>query len=206
MTEEATLPPTEPTLMNTPEARTQTGEIVDQTQPPSEPTQPTVPEAYSDFTAPEGVTIDQTILAEATPIFKELGLSQTNAQKLVDFYNKQTSSINAALHKQMEDTRLAWRDEVRADKDIGGKLDSVLVEIGRAKDKLPADVRSSLNAALDFTGAGDHPAIVKAFYEFAKLINEGTHVSGGGPSPAGQNKTGQTQRPSAAQSLYPNLP
>lgn len=206
---------TETPLMNSTEARTETGEIIDQGQL-TQTTETTstetpkatsgAPEAYTDFTAPEGVTLDPALIAEATPIFKELGLSQEGAQRLVDFHNKQMTAVREAGLKAVTDLRNSWVDQVKADKDIGPKLDQVKVEIGRAKDRLSPEVRAAFNEALDFTGAGDHPAVVKAFYEFAKLVNEGTHVAGRGPSPDGQSRDGKVSRPSLAGAMYPNLP
>jgi hypothetical protein len=203
-------------LTNSPEARTETGEIRDastpvtqtpstEATPPSTSETPAVPESYS-FTAPEGTTLDPAVLESATPIFKELGLSQDAAQKLVDFYSSQTSKINADLVKSVETMRASWREAVMKDPDLGTKLDSVKTELGRAKDRLPPEVRTAFDTALNETGMGDHPAIVKALYEFSKLVNEGTHVTGGNPSPLGQNSKGQQQRPSIAGALYPNLP
>lgn len=201
---------TEETLMNSPEARTPTGEIRDpntptEATPPSTSETPVVPEAY-DFKAPEGATLDPKVIEAASPIFKELGLSQDAAQKLVDFYSAQTTKINADLIKSVEDMRASWRDAVMKDPEIGTKIDSVKVELGRAKDRLPAEVRTAFDTALNETGMGDHPAIVRALYEFSKLVNEGTHVTGGAPSPLGQNSKGVAQRPTIAGALYPNLP
>jgi hypothetical protein len=59
---------------------------------------------------------------------------------------------------------------------------------------------------MNTTGMGDHPAIVRGLYELSKLVNEGTHVTGGAPSPHGQSKTGTSNRPSIAGAMYPNLP
>ena len=56
---------------------------------------------------------------------------------------------------------------------------------------------------MNFTGAGDHPAFLKAFHKLAQLVGEGTHVRGGNPSPHGNPKS---QPKSAAQIMYPNLP
>jgi len=200
--------------MNTPAARTSTGEIIDQgatalaNEPaPSEPA-PTsgAPEAYADFKVPEGLVIDPEVLASAAPIFKELNLPQEAAQKLVDIYNKQMSGTRDSAIKAVETQRTEWRDAIKADKDIGGVLDSkVLPAIGRLKAQLPADVREAFNAAMDFTGAGDHPGVVKALYKIAELVGEGTHVSGNGPSAHGQGREGVASRPSIAGALYPNL-
>lgn len=203
-------------LTNSTEARTETGEIRDAqtmttpTSPESPstsetPAAPTAPETY-DFKAPEGTTLDPAVLESATPIFKELGLSQDAAQKLVDLYSSQTSKINADLVKSVETMRAGWRESVMKDPDLGTKLDSVKTELGRAKDRLPPEVRTAFDTALNETGMGDHPAIVKALYEFSKLVNEGTHVTGGNPSPLGQNSKGAAPRPSIAGAIYPNLP
>jgi len=201
-------------LMNTPESRTPTGEILDKSPAPINPPAPVdppieapsgPPEAYS-FTAPEGVTLSPDLIAEVSPIFKELKLDQPSAQRLVDLYTKSTTGIQSELLATVERTRTEWREATKADPEIGAKLEStVLPEIGRALDKLPKEVSASLRAALDFTGAGDHPAVVRGYYELAKLINEGTHVTGAAPSPHGQQPGGRVVPPSAAKSLYPNL-
>ena len=217
MTESMTMEqPTNPTptpLANDPAARTETGEIIDRsaTPPTNEPAaepkpETSAPATYTDFSVPEGHTLDAAAIESATPLFRELGLSQDQAQKLVDFYSTQVGKINAENEGYMETLRTQWREELRADKDIGGKLDQVKVEIGRGLDRLPPAVRDNFKAAMDMTGAGDHPALIKAVYEFSKLIGEGSHVSGKGPSADGQSKTGVATRPSAAQSMYPNLP
>ena len=39
------------------------------------------PETYADFTLPEGVELDTALLTDAAPLFKELGLTQEQAQK-----------------------------------------------------------------------------------------------------------------------------
>lgn len=208
MTEETQAP-----LTNSPEARTPTGEIIDQgastvgsEQTQTETPPSSAPETYADFKAPEGQTLDPKLMESASPLFKELGLTQDAAQKLVDFYAKNTGNVEAELYKQVEKTRSDWRDQVKSDPVIGKDLTKTLQEIGRAKDKLPSDVRTALNEAMDYTGAGDHPAVVRALYEFAKLVNEGIHVNGVSPSPLGQNAAGKVTRPSLASSIYPNLP
>jgi hypothetical protein len=202
-------------MTNSPEARTPSGELIDQaaaqTAPPASsetappPPASGAPEAY-EFKAPEGVTLDPSLVTEATPIFKELGLSQEAAQKLVDFYTAKSASTNETLTKAVDDMRASWREAVANDKDIGSKLDSVKVELGRAKDKLSTEVRAAFDEAMNTTGMGDHPGIVKGLYELAKLVNEGTHVTGAAPSALGQSRDGTAPRPTIAGALYPNLP
>jgi hypothetical protein len=73
---------------------------------------PIVPEKY-EFKAPEGVTFDPASITAMTPVFKELGLPQEKAQKLVDAF--------AAYEKGLPAAMLARDLEVTMkDPDIGG--------------------------------------------------------------------------------------
>src|SRR5215471_21036533 len=107
----------------TPE-RTPTGEIKDQTPPPTPDTPPEpvkaeekpsvlnektpaaagAPEKYSDFTPPEGFDLNEEAMAKAEPIFRELGLTQAQAQRMVDFYAEISKSSAEAPYKLWEDT------------------------------------------------------------------------------------------------------
>lgn len=224
MSEEQTLTTNPPTEMNSEAVRTETGEIKDQSngQPrtesntdnsgdsatksdaSTESAPPVVPEKY-EFTIPEGKTLDPKLLEEATPIFKELKLDQASAQRLVDLYSKSTSGIQDQLLSSVEKLRTDWRDAVARDPVVGTKIREAQVEIGRVKDLLPPEVRTAFNEAMDFTGAGDHPAVFRAMYELAKIVNEGSHVSGGAPSPHGQQPNGKVNPPTAAKAMYPKL-
>lgn len=231
-------PPSTPTPMpNDALARSPTGEILEPSQiaatppptpsstPPSDGTpaptstpkseaKPEVPETYTDFTAPEGYTIDPKTLEAATPIFKDLGLSQDQAQKLVDFHTQQMIAAAKAPASEYEATRTTWRAQVDSDPDIksavmDGKagLDAVKIGISKTLAALgdPA-LTADFKTAMDLTGAGDHPAFIKAMWKLASFVTEGSHVAGAKPSPHGQTPPGQDTRPSAAKSLYPNLP
>ncbi len=211
MTDESNLTPTpEALLTNSPEARTMTGEIKDQslsaqTTPPT-PKAPAAPESYT-FTAPEGAKLDDAIVADATPVFKELGLTQDQAQTLVNWYAKQASSQSKAIETAVANMRAEWVSQIKADPEIGSKLNShVIPEIGRLKDQLEPGLRREFEAAMNLTGAGDHPAFIKAFYALAQRVNEGTHVTGLNPSPNGQSSSGVVRRPSAAAAMFPGLP
>lgn len=229
-------------LMNDEAARSPTGEIVDQsTVKPETPPTPTpetpkpegepkpegtpkpeaakppepgkAPEAYTDFTLPEGLTLSKETLEAATPIFKELGLSQEAAQKLVSFHADQLkAALPASQEASYAATRADWSAKTLADADIkayslDGKtgIDAVKIDIGRALGTLDPTLAKDFKAAMDLTGAGDHPAMVKALWKLSQAIAEGKPVSGAGPSPEGQRKPGDAAKPTPAKSLYPNL-
>jgi hypothetical protein len=221
-------------LANEPEARTPTGEIKDQTStpPPTIPTPtptpaeapaPTKPPAEDDktllnqkvpggapekydFKLPEGATLPEATLTEVSGIFKDLNLSQDQAQKLVDYHVAQAQKLSEAANESAMAIRSSWQAQVKADPDIGPRLPQVRQAISSALDVLgDAKLAQEFRQAMDFTGAGDNPAFVKTLYKLSQLVTEPRrHVAGGGPAATGQRAPGEG-KPSAAKALYPNL-
>lgn len=166
-----------------------------------------VPEKYEPFKAPEGYEYDAKGLEEASTLFKELGLSQEQGQKIMDVYA--AKSLEAAKdagergQKAYAEMRAGWQAEVKADPEIGKNLPAVKATIGRALDSLgDPKLANDFKAAMDLTGAGDHPAFVKAFYKLAQSVVEGGHVTGGGPSAHGQSAGGEAKQLSIAERIY----
>lgn len=203
-------------------SRTPDGTIVDQstilgTDPKTATSTPTAsstgdqtapagaPDKY-DFKAPDGVTLDPKAIEAAIPIFKELGLTQDAAQKLVNLQIAQTKALTEAPIKAFVEQTTKWKDEVAGTygKDIepGGKH---FVSVGRLLSQLgPGE--ASFREAMNSTGVGNHPAFVAAMIKIAGLISEGGHVSGAQPSPLGQTAGGVKPAPSLAAAMYPHLP
>jgi len=165
------------------------------------------PEKYADFKVPEGYTLDGEVASEAQALFKKANVSQAHAQELVDFYIKQSKQAFEAPFNAYMDKRQSWRDEINADATIGGsKLNGVKVSIGRLIDSFgDAKVAEAFRDAMDFTGAGDNPAVVRGLFELSKRLTEGTAVRGNGPATTGMREPGQGA-PSVAQAMYPHLP
>lgn len=186
---------------------------------PAEPAKPTIadtgaPEKYADFKVPDGVTLDAKTLEAATPIFKDLGLTQDQAQKLIDFQTAQMKELAAAPKAVFEQVNAEWSAKTLADPEIsgavsGGKtgIDAVKYDISRALDSISdPKLKSEFRDVMNVTGAGNHPAFVKTFWKLSQRIAEGSHVPGSNPSPAGQRAPGSSDRPTAAQAMYPKLP
>lgn len=207
-------------LNNQPISQTPTGEIKDQSTTSQETTSSITPaadqsllnsktpegapEKYADFTAPEGYELDPAVIAEASPIFKELGLSQPAAQRLVDFYIDKANAAAQAPIKLWEDTQKQWVTEIKADPDLGRRLDSVKANVSKMLDGLgDSKLASEFRTAMDLTGAGNNPAFIRVMDKLASKLTEGTFVKGGGPSQHGQTAPGN--RTGLAQAMYPNL-
>lgn len=157
------------------------------------------PEKYAAFTLPEGATANESVITEASGIFKELGLSQAQAQRLVDFYSKDSLKAADAGVKLWQDTQQTWRDEVKNSPDIGGaKLGPVMATINKAINTIgDAKLIDGFREAMNITGAGNNPAFIRAFYAMAQKLTEGGPVSGS-PTAAKPQLTG-------AAAMYPNL-
>ncbi len=162
------------------------------------------PEKY-EFKPAEGKSLDQAAIDRAVPIFKELGLSQAQADKLMNVWNGRVDDLSKENMKYVDAMRADWRSQVEKDPEMSGRLDKIKADIGEFKSTLDPKLRADFEEAMNLTGAGDHPAFVKTFWKMSQSFIEGKHVSGSGPSPNGQNPP-NTPKPTLAQAMYPHLP
>lgn len=197
----------EQTTTSQAESTTQTANTTDKPaeKPGDKAAQAGAPEKYEAFTVPDGYELDAKVAEEAGAIFKELGLPQAAAQKLVDFYAKQTGEAFEQPMRAYEEMRTGWRNEVVTNPALGDGKDlkpEVKATLGRAIDSMGAKEATAFRAALDLTGAGDNPAVIAGLYALAQLATEGRPVRAGGPAPVSR----PGGRPSPAAALFPNLP
>jgi hypothetical protein len=158
------------------------------------------PTDYGDFTVPEGITLTQESLDTAKGLFKEAGLSKETAQKFMDMHTAAVKAMAEGPANLWKETQETWVEELRSDPVIGKGIDNGQVggSISKMLSLLPDVESSAMREAFNFTGAGNHPAIVRGLYQLSKLLTEPGHVQG---RPAPQAK----ERPSGAHAIYPNL-
>ena len=161
------------------------GEATEATEQTKTDALPKVPDTYT-LTAPEGATLDAAGVEMFTPLFKEAGLSNELAQKLV--------TANATYQAQLAAKQTeAWLAESKADKEIGGdKFDatSKSAQAAFAKFGSPA-----LKEFMEKSGLGNHPEFLRTFAKIGAASQEdNTFIKGSG---------GQGER-TAAEVLYPN--
>lgn len=144
---------------------------------------------------PDGFTLDKAMFGKFAKIAAKAGLDNAAVQEFMGEYVSMQETAAKAPYQRWQDTQKQWRQEIANDKEIGGaNLDRNLALAKKFVDSLPN--AKEVRAALDFTGAGNNPAIVRAFIAAGKIISEGGPVSPG--SPRGQAK-------SAAAVLYPTM-
>ena len=153
----------------------ETTESVEETPAPE-------PLTAEDVTVPEGLEADSEALGKFVEMANEHGLSKEVAQSLVDFHSDFVKSMGEQLSSQWTSTQEDWQRQVKELPEIGGQnLQSSLTEIAKVVDRYGS---KDLRNALDVTGAGNHPEVVKFLHNIAKAVNEQPPVSGAPPSSA----------------------
>lgn len=161
-----------------------------------------------DLNMPEGVEVDAELLEALGPDFKELGLTNGQAQKLADKFievqQKRAEDYGktpegqwltvAGDFYQKNGTPDTWAEKAKADKEIGGdKWDDTVASAARAMDKLGSpELREYLNAS----GGGNHPALIKFASKVGALISEDV--------PAGDGAEGSGSPADPSHILFPS--
>ena len=150
-----------------------------------------VPEAYT-FEMPEGMELDQGLLDKATPTFKELGLTNEQASKLVGIYAEHVKaqadgSADAieAWYGERRAAEIAEANEagiaaIKADKEIGGSNFEPVK--ARVVEAVGAIGTPELRQTFDKLGLANDPEIVRFIHRCIDYTpqDKGESSAGGG--------------------------
>lgn len=150
-----------------------------------------VPEKY-EFTLPEGFVLDEQVLEQATPILKEIGLTNEKAQKVANLFAQIRQSEAQAMQQSIEKQQSDWIKSVESDKEFGGANFKANIQI--ARQGLSQFATPELRQFLEDTGLGSHPEVVRLCYRVGKALAEDK-------TPNANNTAGGTEK-TAAQVLY----
>jgi hypothetical protein len=151
---------------------------------------------YEAFKLPEGLTLDEAKMGEFSKIASEAKMPQEVAQKLVDLYTSELKQLTEAPMRAWTELQTKWQDEVRNDPVIGGQnLEKNLAATKAGLNALLGEDSKAFFDALNITGAGNNPAILRGLMKAAAPHAPATPVSG---SPGKAAK-------SAGQTLYPTM-
>lgn len=144
-----------------------------------------------EFTAPEGVTLDQAELASFRPLVKELGLNTEQAQKLVD---ARAAMVQTQV-QAWQDTQAKWVEEIKSDPVVGGpKFEEAQRRVTAAMNYIndPA-----LKELLNTSGWGNNPVLFKAFAKLGERFATDKVETGNRNPNAGEADT--------AKVFFPNM-
>lgn len=151
------------------------------------------PESY-EWKAPEGYEgeLDQAAIEQFEPIAKELGLTQEQADTMVKLHAESIQRAQQQARDNWAQQLETWQTELREDPDFGGaKFDENVATAVKAVEQFGSP---GLKEALEQTGMGNHPELVRTFAAIGKAISEDKiHM--------GNQSHGER---SAADILYPN--
>ncbi|WP_445677668.1 hypothetical protein [Pseudomonas putida] len=139
---------------------------------------PVVPEAYAFKDLPEGYAMTDEQLAEVSPLFKELGLTQEQADKLVAFDAKRALAAEQAGLEQRQGLVTGWEKSLREDAAFGGA--NFDANVGVAQKALAQFGTPELSTMLKESGLGSHPEVVRLFHRIGQQLAEGQLHSGSG--------------------------
>ena len=148
--------------------------------PPAVATPPAAVE-YA-LTLPKDSVLDASALERTTAFAKAAGLAPVVAQKALDYAQAEVAADRTRQETAQQEafktlTTKTWVDEVKADPMYGGEKYLVTVEeVKRAADKfLTPEDREALNTS----GWGNHPMLVKMFARIGKAMANDSMVTGG---------------------------
>jgi len=152
------------------------------------------PAEYKDFKLPEGVEADAEVLASFKAEAKALKLTQEQAQKLVDMQTSLAAKQSKTAHDAWTDVQKDWVEKAKSDKEYGGQaFNDNLALAKKAMDKFASP---EFKQAMDLTGMGNHPELIRL------LVNVGKHFKEDGVMKSGTESAG-TKDP--AKVLFPNM-
>lgn len=154
------------------------------------------PETYEPFQLPDGVTLDTHAVELATPLFKELGLTQENAQKVVGLYTELTKQLDERINATRTETVAEWLKQAKADKEIGGAKWSKSLEHAQGIVTKFADAET--RQFLEETGLGNHPGLIKMLAKAGAHFSEGSFVAPGASGSSAPRSLEQVFYPDAA--------
>jgi hypothetical protein len=165
--------------------------------PPEPPKQPDPPAPAPELKLeslklPDGMKLEGDMkdgfakaIAEADP--------NKRAQALLDLYAGESKKIAEAAHKGFHDLNQKWVGEVKADAEIGGdKWPQVAATIAKGLDTYGTP---GVRQALNLTGAGNNPEVIKTLYKMASALAEGGHVGGNPPAGSGEKDLSELMYP-----------
>lgn len=135
---------------------------------------PVVPEKYDlklpdDLKAPEGVDVNA-YLERTAATARELGLSNEKANALLKHDVQTVSKYAEGIQAQHVNNVNAWAGQVKVDKEIGGEAFDANAEL--AKRVIGRFGTDAFKDALNKTGLGNHPELVRFVIRIGKTMSE----------------------------------
>jgi hypothetical protein len=148
----------------------------------------------TDLKLPDGVAVDETLATPFVELVNKHNIPREAVDEIVALQLKSMQLNSEAGSRAWEDMQKQWADEISTDPDLGGQAWAKHEPaIGQMLDKYGSP---EVRAALDLTGAGNNPHVVRMFAKLAAAVVEPGYVPA--PSPADSQKSVENR-------MYPTM-
>ncbi len=163
----------------------------DKKQEPKDPADLVPEDGKYDIKLEDGIELDQALLERASPVMKELGLTNAQASKLAGVIAEQRKIEYDALSERQQKITSDWQQEIRTDKDFGGE--NLTASLNNANRVIATFGDDALKRDLVEIGIGNHPGL------FRLLARVGNALSDDKPA---SSETAAAQSVSPEQAMY----
>ena len=140
------------------------------------------PEKYASFEMPEGFTATDAELGAFADLARGLNLTQEQAQQVVAFEGERMAQFAAAQEKDWQTQNEQWVEQIKKDPELGAAEDGDM-RLVLAKRAVARIGGQALRDALNKTGVGNHPELIRAFYRVGKTMADDKIGEGGEVKP-----------------------
>jgi hypothetical protein len=152
------------------------------------------PEKY-ELTVPEGLTLNEAGLEKVTGLFKELNLTNEQAQRLVDAEGEYIKEMVQKQNEAWQQTVDGWKED--ATKEFGTKLQEELSNVARVFNQFATpEEAQALKEDLEWSGLGNKKEWIRFLSKIGKQLAEDKLVEAQPIKP----------KKSIAEVLYPDNP
>lgn len=133
------------------------------------------PEQY-ELQLPKDSLLEAAHVEQIAAFAKAQGLSQTQAQAILNRESQAAASLEASQATLLKDQAQTWLDTAAKDPEIGGEAFPRHAELTkRFTDTFGSE---ALRQALDATGLGNHPEFIRLAYRVAQTMTDDQWVTG----------------------------
>jgi hypothetical protein len=139
---------------------------------------PAAPELFDPekFEFPTDLNREHETFKQFTGYAKEAGLSKDAAGKLIGIHAAAVKATSEAIYKTWTDQQATWVGEIKADPELNNTSEVRKTVAALLDNTSLSDPK--FREALDTTGAGNNPAVVRTLYRWAKALSEGASRAG----------------------------
>lgn len=108
---------------------------------------------------------------------KEKGLSQEDAQKLLDMREESVQRFREGQTALVEERKTNWLNDLKADKELGGE--NFATSVSEASRVVKQFFSEEFQKDLENSGLGNYKEFVRGFARIGKLVSDDKMVKGG---------------------------